>query len=115
MEAKKLYFMDCHLAGTQYHDADEVWDKLKAGTILQLVRDKDNKYDPNAVAVVYNDEETKEDFCIGYIPRRENNEIATILEMGWTEIFECRISEKLEKAHPENQIHLKIKVKKRVS
>ena len=28
MEAKKLYFMDCHMAGRMYHDADEVWDNL---------------------------------------------------------------------------------------
>ena len=28
MEAKKLYFMDCHLAGRMYHDTDEVWDDL---------------------------------------------------------------------------------------
>ena len=29
METKKLYFMDCHLAGRMYHDADEVWEGLK--------------------------------------------------------------------------------------
>lgn len=29
MESKKEYFMDCHLAGRKYYDADEVWDKLK--------------------------------------------------------------------------------------
>ena len=53
MEAKKMYFMDCHLAGRMYHDADEVWDELKVGTILRLERDKDNHHDPNAVAVIY--------------------------------------------------------------
>ena len=50
MEAKKKFFMDCHLAGRKYHDADEVWDKLKVGTLLQLERDLDNRYDPDAVA-----------------------------------------------------------------
>ena len=39
MEAKKKYFMDCHPAGRKYHDADEVWDKLKVGTVLQVQRD----------------------------------------------------------------------------
>ena len=24
-----MFFMDCHLAGRKYHDADEVWDELK--------------------------------------------------------------------------------------
>lgn len=115
MEAKKKYFMDCHLAGKQYHDADEVWDKLKVGTILQLVRDKENRYDPDAVAVVYTDEESKEEFCLGYIPGRNNKDIAAILEMGWTDIFECRINKINDKAHPEQQVYLTIKIKKRAS
>lgn len=31
MNAKKKYFMNCHLAGRMYHEADEVWNKLKVG------------------------------------------------------------------------------------
>jgi hypothetical protein len=27
MEAKKIYFMDCRLAGKLYYDADEVWEQ----------------------------------------------------------------------------------------
>ena len=51
MEAMKKYFMDCNLAGRLYHEADEVWDKLKVGTKVELVREADNRYDPNAVMV----------------------------------------------------------------
>lgn len=112
MEAKKKFFMDCHLAGRRYHDADEVWDKLKVGTVLQLVLDTDNRHDPNAVAVVYNDKEMDDDFRIGYIPRCHNETIASFLEMGWNDTFECRISKKDEEAHPENQIRLTIKIKR---
>ena len=43
MKSKKKYFVDCHLAGRKYHDADEVWDKLKVGTVLQLQRDLENR------------------------------------------------------------------------
>ena len=43
MEARKKFFMDCHLAGRKYHDADEVWEQLKVGTMLQLVLDTDNR------------------------------------------------------------------------
>ena len=39
--AKRLFFMECHLAGRQYHDVDEVWDRLKVGTKLRLERDMD--------------------------------------------------------------------------
>ena len=113
MEVKKIYYMDCDLHGRQYHDADEVWEKLKVGKILQLVRDKDNKYDHNAVAVVYNDEETKEEHCIGYIPKSENKDLAAFLEMGWADIFECRINQIRTEVHPDHQISMTIKIKKR--
>ena len=105
--------MDCHLAGRKYHDADEVWDKLKVGTMLHLIHDKENRYDPNAVAVMFHDEEMDDDFCIGYIPRENNETIASILEMGWTNMFECRINKLNPDAHPENQVNLTIKIVRR--
>ena len=115
MEAKKLYFMDCHLAGRKYHDADEVWDELKVGTQLRLVRDKDNRHDPYAVAVVYDREDEEgnaEDFCIGYIPRTDNETLANFLEMGWLDVFECRISKLNPEANSEYQVYLNIKIKR---
>lgn len=116
MVAKKMYFMDCHLAGRKYHDADEVWDELKVGTILKLRKDKENRIDPYAVEVVYERKDKKEnvedEFYIGYIPRDENETIASFLEMGWDNVFECRISKINPDAHPENQVHLTIKIKR---
>ena len=112
MEAKKKYMMDCHLAGVLYHDANEVWEQLKPGTTLRLVRELDNRYDLKAVAVVYDNKETDEEVCIGYIPRAENEVIALFLEMDWTDIFDCRIRQINPEAHPEQQIQLVIKVKR---
>ena len=112
--AKKLFFKECHLAGRQYHDVDEVWDELHVGTQLELQRDLDNRHDKNAVAVVYRtvdvDTGIVEEYLLGYIPGEENETIAQLLEMGWEDIFECRISKINPDAHYENQIRLTIRI-----
>ena len=115
MKSRKLYFMECHVAGRQYHEADEVWEDLHVGTPLLLVRDTDNKYDPEAVAIVYRktygDEDEHDDYVLGYIPRDENTPIAALLDMGWSCIFECRLSRIDPQAHYENQLRVSIKIK----
>lgn len=114
MKTRKLYFDEYHVAGRQYHDADDVWSELKVGTKLSLVRDTDNRFDPNAVAIVYtkcdDDSSENEEYTLGYIPRCENENIAAFLEMGWTEIFECRICKLNPEAHYEEQIHVSVKI-----
>ena len=75
---------------------------------------KKKPYDKNAVAVVYSkvaDNNEKEEYLLGYLPRTSNTEIAQLLEMGWASIFECRISKINEDAHYENQIRLTIRIK----
>lgn len=126
MEKSKLFLMECHVAGCEYHDALEVWEELKVGTPLRLVRDADNSYDPQAVALVFKggeqpsekkenlnrDEEDGEEYILGYIPREQNNIISILLDMGWDNILECRISRLDPTVHYENMIHVIIRVKK---
>ena len=102
MKAKKLFFKECHLAGRQYHDVDEVWEELHVGTCLELQRDLDNTIDK--------DTGQSEEYLLGYIPSHENETIAQLLEMGWKNIFECRISKINSDAHYENQIRLTIRI-----
>lgn len=105
------------MAGRQYHDVDEVWEDLRVGTLLELERDLDNRYDGDAVAVIFRkvvDEEKGESeaYLLGYIPADENEIIAHLLDMGWNDIFECRISRIIPDTYYENQIHLTIRVKR---
>ena len=112
MEKGKMYLMNCHLAGRMYHDVDEVWNKLSVGTKLRLVRDVENRYDPKAIAVVYEDQETAERVLLGYIPSNKNFTLSVLLDMGWKHIFECRITQITSEKHPEQQIQLVVKVVK---
>ena len=110
---KKVYcvFKDCKLAGSQYHDLDAVWNKLSIGTTLLLEREPENKYDKYAVKVIYQDNDYFH--FLGYLPRTDNKEIALLLDMGWGEIFDCKISKMNSSAHPEEQVQLSVYIKKK--
>lgn len=111
MKAHQMFYMDCHLAGRKFHDADLVWDYLRVGQQLRLERDLQNPHDPYAVQVIFTKD--GEDYLLGFIPRNENRDIAAILEMGWVELFNCRISSINPDTHPEKQIHLTISIRRR--
>lgn len=108
MRAKKLFYKECRLAGRMYHDADFVFEQLHVGTRLHLVRDTENLHDPDAVAVFYHADEKK--YLLGYIPGNENEELARFLDMGWGNLFNCRISHICPEAHYEQQIRLVIRI-----
>lgn len=110
MKAHQTFFMDCHLAGRKYYDADLVWDYLRVGQSLRLERDMQNPHDPNAIQVIFNKD--NENYLLGFIPRSDNKQLAAFLEMGWTDIFDCRINSITPDAHPENQVHLTISIRR---
>ena len=70
MKAHQTFFMDCHLAGRKYYDADLVWDYLRVGQTLRLERDMQNPHDPNAIQVIFNKD--NENYLLGFIPRSDN-------------------------------------------
>lgn len=109
MKAHNQFFMNCHLAGRAYHDADLVWDNLKIGQTLRLEREPENPYDANAIQVIFNRD--GEDFLLGYIPRCENAKLVAFLDAGWEELFTCRITQLCPDTHPEHQVQLTIRIK----
>ncbi len=63
-------------AGLRYHEAKAVWDQMKEGDALTLVRESGNPHDSNAVRVEWNGHQ------LGYIPRAENAAIARQMDRG---------------------------------
>ena len=104
----------CHIAGTTFHNLENVWDELYEGAELALVREKGNLHDRNAVAVALADdyngdpEDFDFDYILGYVPRTENEPIAMMLDMGWTETFGCELS-RIEGENPRTgKLYMKI-------
>ena len=98
-------------AGRKYHEADLVWDKLRVGMPLRLEREPDNRYDPEAVQVIFHND--GEDFLLGYIPRCDNQCLAPFFNMGHDDLFDCRISRISPEKHPEEQIQLTVRIRRK--
>ena len=105
--SERVLYKECKIAGIAYHDLEDTWDELYEGARLVLVRDKDNEHDKYAVAVAFADDYDGEpedfdfDYILGYLPRTENKHIATLLDLGWSDVFECELS-KIYGDNPQN-------------
>ncbi len=82
-----------------------VFNELKIGTELTLMREEDNKFDPYAVAIYYGESK------LGFIPRNANHEISKFLELGHTDLFEVRINRITADAQPESQVGVIVYIK----
>jgi hypothetical protein len=73
------------LAGFRYNDGRLIWNDLRTGDSLVLVREPDNPFDADAIRLEWNGRR------IGYVPRRGNGALARELDAGKT--IEARIIE----------------------
>lgn len=101
---KHLHFSHFNIAGFTFYDGSEAFGKLKIGTLLNLVFEPENRYDPRAVAIYCENDK------LGYIPRNQNLEISTLLEMGHN-IFEARIQQLDATAPAEQQVWVVVYVR----
>ena len=70
------------IAGVQFHEAKTVLKKLESGMELALNPDPTNKYDPNAVEILYMGVDTKDDVMLGFVPGKLSAQVAASLAMG---------------------------------
>ncbi|WP_296636134.1 MULTISPECIES: HIRAN domain-containing protein [unclassified Thiobacillus] len=71
-----ILLQDSPLAGFQYHAGRALWSQMRVGDALALVREPDNSHDTRAVRVEW------QGHMIGYVPRRENADVARLLDRG---------------------------------
>lgn len=98
-EKRRVLYKECQIAGITFHDLRDVWDELYEGAELALVREKDNQHDKYAIAVALADDYDGDpdgfdfDFILGYVPRTENKHLANMMDLGWSDAFECELSQ----------------------
>lgn len=64
------------LAGFVHYDGKAVWERMKKGDRLTLVREPSNPHDANAIRIEW------EGHMLGYVPRRENADLARQMDLG---------------------------------
>jgi hypothetical protein len=74
--AVRILVQSSPVAGFQFHEGKRLWDQLKVGDALALVREPGNPHDARAVRVEWNGH------MLGYVPRAENDAVARQLDRG---------------------------------
>ena len=95
-----ILLQDSPLAGFQFHAAKKLWPQMRVGDVLILVREPQNEHDRLAIRVEWNSHH------IGYVPRRENRDVARLLDRG-EEVF-ARISRLAESRDPWARVRFEI-------
>ena len=88
------------LAGSQYYAASRVWADIRPGDRLQLIREHDNRHDPNAVRIDWHGQP------LGHVPRAENQAVARALDTG--EHLEGRVAHLRDDPNPWRRIEFEI-------
>ncbi|MBX2907225.1 MAG: HIRAN domain-containing protein [Taibaiella sp.] len=71
---KKIYLLECFVAGFQFYSGPERLEQMKEGDLLELRREPDNEADSRAIAVYHNLHK------IGFIPARDNKTLSRLID-----------------------------------
>lgn len=80
------------VAGFQYYAGDAVWSDIVVGQSVQLMREKENRYDERAVRVDWHGQK------LGYLPWSDNAAVSQLLDCG--ERLEAVIVDLVESSTP---------------
>lgn len=106
---KRMHLQGFHVAGFAYYDGCVCFETLRIGTELSLRRERDNGYDPDAVAIYHGD------FKLGYVPSECNDLLSKFLDQGYESLFEVRVNRLSPDSHPARQVSVAVFLKGKAS
>lgn len=101
-ESVKVLVQSSPLAGFQFYAGRELWDEMRAGDALVLVREPGNAHDARAVRVEWRGRK------LGYLPRAENRAVAAEMDRGGK--VEARIAKLSRHRDPWKRIQVEVYV-----
>ncbi|MCF8152115.1 MAG: HIRAN domain-containing protein [Burkholderiaceae bacterium] len=88
------------LAGFRYYAGETLWQEMREGDRLSLVREADNPHDANAVRIEWRGQK------LGYLPRAENRAVAAAMDAG--EPVDARIARLRQHKNPWQRVLIEV-------
>jgi len=88
------------LAGFRYYAGETLWQDMREGDRLSLVREADNPHDANAVRIEWRGQK------LGYLPRAENRAVATAIDNG--DAVDARIAKLRQHRNPWQRVLIEV-------
>jgi len=88
------------LAGFRYYAGEALWQDMREGDRLTLVREADNPHDANAVRIEWRGQK------LGYLPRAENRAVATAIDNG--DAVDARIATLRQHRNPWQRVLIEV-------
>jgi len=99
-ETIRILIQNSPLAGSQYYAVSKVWNDIRTGDRLTLIREPDNRHDRNAIRVEWNGHK------LGYVPRADNRAAARALDTG--ENLEARVTRMRDDPDPWRRVEFAV-------
>jgi len=78
---RKIYLLQCFVAGFRHYQGMEILSLMKEGDLLALVREPENEYDSQAIALHWQGKK------IGFIPQATNEMLSYLLDADALSLF----------------------------
>ena len=78
---RKIYLLQCFVAGFRHYQGMQLLDSMKEGDLLELVREPENEYDDCAIALHLQGKK------IGFIPSSVNEMLSYLLDSDALSLF----------------------------
>ena len=88
------------LAGFRYYAGETLWQEMREGDRLTLVREADNEHDGNTVRVEWRGQK------LGYLPRAQNRAVAAALDSG--QAVDARIAKFRQRRNPWQRVLIEV-------
>ena len=96
-----------YVAGVQHHSLHTILQEVQEGDELLVIPEPTNKYDKNALKIIYESLANNTPVMIGYVPGKLSAQVSASLDA--CQAFECKVLEFNPDAKPWNQIKVIIK------